>query len=456
MLDTLFDRLKGYGDRDAMVWQDRAYSYAQICARIAHWQEELQSREVRAGATVAVEADFSPESVALFLALASRDCILVPLTVAGRARRDEFLEIAQVELSCCWQDRDQTFSLTPTCRSASHPLICELRKRGHPGLVLFSSGSTGKSKAALHDLQPMFERLEGEGKSFRAISFLLYDHIGGVNTMLYMLAHGGCLVTVSDRDPDRVLAAVEAHRVELLPTSPTFLNLILLSEAYKRHDLSSLRRVTYGTEPMPESTLARFHELFPNVRLQQTYGLSEVGILGTRSRTSDSLWMKVGGKGFETRIVNGMLEIRSATAMLGYLNAPSPFTQDGWLRTGDAVEVDGEYLRVLGRASEIINVGGEKVYPAEVESVLQECDLVAEAVVCGRRNAITGQAVSAEVTLRRDDVDPKTARRQIREHCRSRLARYKVPADIRITNSNQHGERFKKRRQATPPHPGPA
>ena len=144
-------------------------------------------------------------------------------------------------------------------------------------------------------------------------------------------------------------AAIERFQVQILPTSPTFLNLLLLSGAYERHDLSSLELVTYGTEVMPEPTLARLHEILPRVRLLQTYGLSEVGILRSKSKSSDSLWVKVGGEGFQTRIVDGMLEIKAQSAMLGYLNAPSPFSEDGWFKTGDAVEVEGEYIRILGR-----------------------------------------------------------------------------------------------------------
>jgi acyl-coenzyme A synthetase/AMP-(fatty) acid ligase len=69
---------------------------------------------------------------------------------------------------------------------------------------------------------------------------------------------------------DAVSSALEKHKVELLPTSPTYINLILLSEAYKRHKIDSLKIVTYGTEPMPESTLKRFHKLFPKIRILQT------------------------------------------------------------------------------------------------------------------------------------------------------------------------------------------
>jgi acyl-coenzyme A synthetase/AMP-(fatty) acid ligase len=313
--------------------------------------------------------------------------------------------------------------------------------------VLFSSGSTGKSKAAVHDLSLLLEKFRTPRRSQRAITFLLYDHIGGVNTMLYTLSNAGCMVTVPDRRPDTVLAAVAKHRVELLPTSPTFLNLILLDQAWQRHDLSSLRTVTYGTEPMPESTLRRFHELFPQLSLQQTYGLSEVGILRSKSRSSDSLWMKIGGEGYETRIVDGLLQIKAQSAMLGYLNAPSPFTEDGWFLTGDAVEVDGEYLKILGRKSEMINVGGEKVYPAEVESVLLQMPGILDAAVSGEANAITGAIVVARLNLAQPEPLPEL-RRRLREYCRARLAPYKIPARIEIVDDAQYSARFKKMRRA--------
>jgi acyl-coenzyme A synthetase/AMP-(fatty) acid ligase len=310
---------------------------------------------------------------------------------------------------------------------------------------LFSSGSTGSAKAVVHDMVRILIKFKERRPSFRAITFLLYDHIGGVNTMLHILSNGGCAVTVPDRDPDSVLATINRHRVELLPTSPTFLNLILLTEAYKRHDISCLRTVTYGTEPMPLTTLRRFHDLFPKVRLLQTYGLSEIGILRSKSRGSDSLWMKVGGEGFETKVIDGPLAIKADSAMLGYLNAPSPFTEDGWLLTGDLVEQDGDYLKILGRASESINVGGQKVHPVEVESVLQEMDNVAESTVSGEPNAIVGQTVHARVRLVREE-NPRQFVRRLRAHCKERLERYKVPVKITIDDTPQHGPRLKKAR----------
>ncbi|MFW6180755.1 MAG: long-chain fatty acid--CoA ligase [Spirochaetota bacterium] len=445
MIDFLLDIFAQYRGDEAVVWQDRSFTYGWLSDRVALLQETLREKQVPRGTVAAVEADFSPSSVALFLALAGHGCILVPLTGAVDRRRDEFRAVAQAEQLFSVDGGDRV-AVEPSGRRADHPLYARLRGQGHPGLVLFSSGSTGRSKAAVHDLSLLLEKFTVPRHRLRTLTFLLYDHIGGVNTMLYTLSNGGCIVTVQDKSPDSVFRAVERHRVELLPTSPTFINLILLSEAYLRYDTGSLRTLTYGTEPMPESTLQRLHRAMPGVKLQQTYGLSEVGILRSRSRDPDSLWVKVGGEGFETRVVDGILWIRARSAMLGYLNAPDPFTPDGWLNTGDRVEVDGEYIRILGRDSEIINVGGEKVYPAQVEGVLMGMEGVEDATVSGEPNPITGQIVKARVKLATGETEQEFKRR-MRAFCRVRLPAYQTPQKVELVAREMYGARFKKMRK---------
>lgn len=429
---------------EAIVWKEKVYNYQWLLDRVRYWQQRIKAERIESGAAVIVEADFSPNSVALLLALIQYGCIIVPLTTSVEAQKPDFIKIAQGEV---WfrVDENDNFTIIKLSQVANHNFYKKLREQNHPGLVLFSSGSTGKSKAAVHDVTGILEKFKVRRHKQTTITFLLYDHIGGINTMLYTLSNAGCIVTLQDRSPDSVLQAVEKYKVELLPTSPTFINLILLSDAYKRYDLQSLKTVTYGTEPMPESTLKRFHELFPNINLLQTYGLSEIGILRSKSKSSDSLWVKVGGEGFETRIVDGILHVKAQSAMLGYLNAPSPFTSDGWLNTGDAVEVNGEYIKILGRKSEIINVGGEKVYPAEVESVIQEIDNVAEVTVYGQKNTITGNIVCANVVLLNEE-DRKEFIVRLKKCCRERLQNYKVPVKVFIVTEKQHSSRFKKRR----------
>jgi long-chain acyl-CoA synthetase len=443
-IDFLLERFREAADRDAIVWRDQVTSYGWLAGEVDRWKVDLDTAAVGPGSVVSLEADFSPTAVALLLALIDRRCIVVPLTSSVEMKKPEFREVAEVEVVAAVDSADGV-AFEATGVTATHDLTETLRSRQHPGLVLFSSGSTGKSKAALHDFVPLLEKFRVPRHSMRAITFLLFDHIGGVNTLLYTLSNTGCVITTEDRSPDAVCRAIATHRAEILPTSPTFLNLLLLSEAYTRHDLSSLQLVTYGTEVMPESTLRRVHALFPDVRLLQTYGLSELGILRSKSRSPDSLWVKVGGEGFEIRVVDGLLEIRAASAMLGYLNHESPFTEDGWFRTGDAVEVDGEYLRILGRRSEIINVGGEKVYPAEVESELQLMDGVEDATVVGERHPITGQIVTAQVKLSTNESHAEF-RKRMRSFLADRLPRFKIPQKVTVTDAVMHGARFKKMR----------
>lgn len=444
-IDFLRERFAAARERDALIWRDQACSYGWLLDEINRLASGLDDLGVPRGAVVSVEADFSPRAVALLLALIERNAILVPLTSSVEDKKPEFREIAEVEATVTIGADDSVQALR-TGRTASHELIRKLQDRGAPGLILFSSGSTGKSKAALHDIVPMLEKFKVPRNTLRTITFLLFDHIGGFNTLLYNLSNAGCVITVQDRRPESICRAIETHRVQLLPTSPTFLNLLLVSEAYRKFDLSSLETVTYGTEVMPQSTLERFHALLPAVKLQQTYGLSEVGILRSKSRSSDSLWVKVGGEGFETRIVEGMLEIKAKSAMLGYLNAPSPFTADGWFITGDAVEVDGEWLKILGRKSELINVGGEKVYPAEVESVLQLMEGVEDVAVTGQAHPITGHIVFARVRLSTGETLAEF-RNRMRAFCQGKLARFAIPQKVELVDTSLHGERFKKMRR---------
>ena len=443
-IDFLLNVFKKNKENDAIVWNDTIFTYDWLVKRYKYWKNKIVWEQIKTGSIVIVEADFSPNSVALVLALIDRGCVFVPITASVASKRDEFIRIAQGEI-LFKINKDDNVSISKSDYDSNHALYQKLKESKHPGLVLFSSGSTGKSKASVHDIIGILEKFKIRRHTLRAITFLLYDHIGGFNTMLYTLSNAGLIVTVNERSPDGVLEAVEKYNVELLPTSPTFINLILLSEAYKRHNINSLKTVTYGTEPMPESTLKRFNQLFPNIRLLQTYGLSEVGILRSKSKSSDSLWVKVGGEGFRTRVVNDMLEIKAQSAMLGYLNAPSPFTKDGWFKTGDTVEVNGEYIKILGRKSEIINVGGEKVYPQEVENVILNLDNVAEVTIYREKNAILGNIVGARIRLVRNE-DRKLFINRLKKYCHGKLDPYKIPIKITILDEEQYSQRFKKLR----------
>ena len=439
-----FERLVEWGDQTALVWKGTETSYAELLRLVERWRADFEARKLEPGQVVALEGSFSPNACAALLALIQLGAISVPLTPLMRAHRERFLAIAEARLTVEFDAADAaTFFVHE--RVVENPLTQRLILRGHPGLVIFSSGSTGAPKAILHDLAAILEKFEKVRQKKTTLTFLLFDHIGGVDTLLNTFASGGTVVTVETRDPETVCAAIAKHRVHTLPTSPTFLNLLLMSGAAEQHDLSSLKVIAYGTEPMPESTLKRLHEVFPDVALVQTYGMSELGVLRSRSRDSQSLWLKFTGEGFETKIIDGVLWVRAKTAMMGYLNAPDLFDEDGFLNTQDAVEVDGEYLRILGRATDLINVGGQKVYPAEVENLLLQLENVQDVAVFGKAHPMMGQIVVARFNLRTPEA-LDIFKRRMAAFCRERMANYQIPRLVEFADAEQFGVRFKKMR----------
>src|SRR5262245_39154343 len=147
------------------------------------------------------------------------------------------------------------------------------------------------------------------------------------------------------------------------------------------------------------------------------------------------------------KVVDHRLWIKAESTMLGYLNAAGSFDDQGYFDTGDMVEVDGEWLRILGRASEVINVGGSKVFPAEVESVLLTLDNVQDAVVYAEPNPRTGPTVVATIRLQYEESAVQFKIR-MRRFCKDRLASYQIPTRVRFTNEPLHTERFKRMRRA--------
>tara|TARA_Y100001970_G_scaffold144614_1_gene177593 strand:- start:2014 stop:3378 length:1365 start_codon:yes stop_codon:yes gene_type:complete len=441
-IDFLITNFKKNKAQDAIVWYDKSYSYGWLLNNILLWDDILVKNKIKPGSVVVVRADFSPRSTALLFSLIKHRCIFIPITNSVNVNISEITKISQSEFEIIIDDNDD-IKITKLNNIPDHKLYYQLKKSKMPGLVLFSSGSTGKSKASLHDITSILDKFKIPRHRYRAITFLLYDHIGGINTLFYILSNGGTIVTVQNRTPSNVLETIEKYKVELLPTSPTFINLILISEEYKNFNLSTLKIITYGTEPMLKNTLDTFNKIFPDIKLLQTYGLSEVGILRSKSKSSNSLWMKIGGEGFETRVVDDMLEIKAKSAMLGYLNAPSPFTKDGWFRTGDQVVTDGDYFKILGRNSEIINVGGEKVYPQVVENIISQFDFINDVEVYKEKNPIIGNIVCAKVHTDKS-LNDQDAIIQIKKHCSKFLKRHEIPMKIKIVKKLEYSKRFKK------------
>jgi long-chain acyl-CoA synthetase len=430
---------------EAFIWHGRSYTYAWLSDRIAYWVNLLTTKGIEAGQVVLLQADFSPNAVAVLLGLIEMRCISIPVNRERFHERDRLGEMALVS----WTvevDEEDAVEINRRSEQRGHELYDLLRSKRHPGIVFFTSGSTGVSKVVVHDLALLLSKYMTKRHDLITLAFLLFDHIGGFDTLFYVLSNGSTLIIPQSRTPESICRAIQDHHVEVLPVSPSFLNLLLISEVYKEYDLKSLKYITYGAEVMPAGTLARCAEVFPGAKLLQKYGTTEIGTMHSRSEQQDSVWVKIGGEGYEWRVVDGILQIKSNSAMLGYLNAPSPFTADGWFITGDAVERNGDSLRILGRKSDIINVGGQKVYPAEVEEVICEMDGVADATVYGEKHQLLGSIVCAKVKLTKPESTDELFRR-LNVHCKSRLDRYKIPLKVTLSDDLQCDARSKKMRR---------
>ena len=442
-MSFIIEKFKSFNSKNAIVFEDRIYTYEEFIKQIKDYKNILDKHNI-SSKVVVILGDYSFYNLALFFALNENKNIIVPITSNIKKVQDDFIEESFCQTIIKTDEKNLLIQDLKTI--SSHNMIDNLREKNSSGLILFSSGSTGKPKAMVHNLDTLIDSFKDKKeKSMNMLVFLMFDHIGGLNTVFNALCMGACLIIPKIKDAKTICELIEKYKIMVLPSSPTFLNLILISEEYKNYDLSSLRMITYGTETMPQSLLLKLKEVFPKVKFLQTFGTSETGISTTSSKSSNSLFMKLEDINGEYKIVENELWLRSKTQVLGYLNASmDSFTSDGWFKTGDLVEVDGEYIKIIGRAKEVINVGGQKVLPAEVESIILEMEEISDCMVYGEKNAITGQTVVCDVVLNKNIENIK---KRVRVFCKDRLDAYKIPTKVNVVDKTNFSDRFKKIRR---------
>ena len=450
--DFLLERFATARDSVAFIDNDRPYTYGWILDRAITYTGLLAEKGIAPGEIVVVVADYSPDLFCFMLALIGNRNVFAPLTRDSVVEKDVVLELSECPWFVDFVPEIEKLAFTRFDRSPANALFAELRRTDDPGLLLFSSGSTGKPKGILHNFRLVLERFRVQRPRVTAITFLMLDHFGGINTLFHILSNLGTVVTIRNRTVQSICDAIAKHKVELLPTTPSFLNMLARSDVSKEYDLSSLRTISYGTEVMPQSTLERISALFPKAKLQQTYGLSELGVLRSQSEGNGSLWVRLGGEGYQTKVVDDILWIKSNFAMLGYLNAPSPFDAEGWFNTQDRVEVQGDFFRILGRVTDLMNIGGQKVYPSEIEEVIIHLDNVQDVAVYSEKNGLLGHIVVAEIVTKTPEPLDQLKKR-VRKECLEKLASFKVPSKVVIAQGNLYSVRQKKVRKATGENP---
>jgi len=197
----LTERLQSWGDRPALIWSHESWSFSQLCDDCDAWLARLAQQGVKPGDSLAICGDYSPKLCASLLAALLNRNIIIPLASATAPRWNRLMELAQVQFAVRF-DGDDSWHVTGFDRVVTHPLVWGLRGRDAPGLILFSSGSTGESKASVLDLNRLLAKFEVPRPAYRTLVFLLLDHIGGINTLLHGLCHGGTIITTRERSPE--------------------------------------------------------------------------------------------------------------------------------------------------------------------------------------------------------------------------------------------------------------
>ena len=277
--------------------------------------------------------------------------------------------------------------------------------------------------------------------------------MGGFNTLVSSLISQSELVLTENRNPQEICKLIEKFKVSVLSTTPTFLNLMLGSGLHKAFNLNSLKKVTYGTEVMNEAVLIKLVKIFPKVKFKQTYGLTEIGVIPTKSEAKDSLFFKISSDKVRTRIIKDVLYIKCESEMKGvvkFINGKNPKIENHvseWFCTDDKVVKKGEYIKILGRNTDIINVGGEKIYPIEVEAALYKLDYVNSAVAFKKPHRLLGNIVAVRVVLKQNrarfSVSDTEMKKKIQKDCKKFLSKFAIPSIIEIVDEIPVSNRLK-------------
>ncbi len=442
MINWIFNNFKKFENKISIIYKNQTYTYLQLLLQIQKIEKNILP-QIKKNEVVAIIGDYSFESIALLFVLYKNRNIIVPITSVAKSEIKEKIEESYCDKVVKIVD-EKYFIENVVIYKEKHEIIKTLQEKNSSGLILFSSGSTGKPKAMVHNFDNLINSYKDKKeKSLNMIIFLMFDHIGGLNTLLNILSTGSSMIIPENRNPDDICKLIQDYKITVLPSSPTFLNLILMSNSHNKYDLSSLKMITYGTETMPDSLLSRLKDIFLKVKFLQTFGTSETGIANTKSKASNSTFMKIEDLDLEYKIVENELWLKSKTQILGYLNSSmDSFTKDGWFKTGDLVEtLDDDYLKIIGRNKEVINVGGQKVLPSEVESIILTMNDIDDCMVYGEKNIITGETVVCDVVCKNEIQNIKVL---IRKFCKDKLDNYKIPTKVNIVDKTNFTQRFKK------------
>ena len=440
MLRTTVER---YAERTAVVeLGGPSLTYAQLWDGARRVAGGLRDAGVRIGDRVAVQLPNGAEWALAFWGAQLAGAVVVPMNT----------RLAPVEAQFILLDAGAAYVVRP-----GQPLPDgepgELPDREHTDVaaLFYTSGTTGRPKGAMTTHENFLTNVENvircrdvprEPDQATLISVPLF-HVTGCNSQFVTeLALGGTSVIMPRFDPAEFLRAIPEHRITLLTSVPTVYELVLRHPDLATTDISSVRVLSYGGAPIAPTLVHRLLEAFPRARLGNGFGLSETAGLATflpHEYAADH----ADAVGFPTPVNDvrldgpgdvGELLVRGPNVVAGYWNDPVRTEDtfvDGWLHTGDVARIDDGIVRIVDRAKDMIDRGGENVYSVEVENVLAAHPDVLEVAVVGVPDPVMGEKVGAAV-LPRPGVTAETLVPDLIDFARGQLADFKVPQFVRV------------------------
>ncbi|WP_347489802.1 long-chain fatty acid--CoA ligase [Desulfoscipio sp. XC116] len=350
---------------------------------------------------------------------------------------------------------DDTVDLQTILSSCSSDYRQELVGPGDLALLQYTGGTTGVSKGCMlthrNLVANVLQTAEVLGKNYRrwndyVIGVLPLFHVYGLTCIMNMSVYMGVTMILFPRfDPKTVIEAIDGYKVGVFFASPTMLIAINSYKEIGNYNLRCLHTCISGSAPLPNEVKEAFFKL-TGVEVVEGYGLSEaspvthsnpvngkvkIGSIGLPIPDTDMRIVDINTGGECSAKQTGELWVRGPQVMSSYWNRPDETAnvlENGWLKTGDVVEVDEEgYVYIVSRKKDVIIASGYNIYPVEVEDVLFAHPKVQEAVVIGIPDAYRGESVKAVIVLK--DGENATPEEVI-AYCRTKLAAYKVPRQV--------------------------
>jgi len=322
----------------------------------------------------------------------------------------------------------------------------------HPqkaAILLMTSGTTGKPKVAVHEMEKLLGRVRSDQIGN---CWLLTYHPGsfaGIQVVLTAFCTRSLMVGYGGLSASELAVKAINSDITHLSGTPTFWRSLLL--ALPGEKSPPLRQITLGGEAVDQSILDALHAAFPQARIIHIYASTEAGSLfAVKDRRAGfpAQWLLDGVDGCRLRIRDGVLQVQSPRAMKRYGDEGSrpALSDDGWLITGDIVQVVADRVLFCGRVDSVINVGGGKVMPEQVEAMLLALPMIREARVYGIKNPLAGDVLAADVVLAKP-ISEAEARQHIFSALSARLEPHKVPRMYRFVGqipTNMVGKKVRK------------